>query len=60
MCALIDWLAENGGERADAAAKAQAIVDDDYINKQTKYELTTSATADVRGDVGRGGAGLTC
>jgi hypothetical protein len=39
MCALIDWLA---GQRGEAAAKAQAIVDE-YINKQTKYELTTSA-----------------
>ncbi|MDE3174772.1 MAG: hypothetical protein KGM15_01525 [Pseudomonadota bacterium] len=39
MCALIDWLAGRGGE---GVAKAQAIVDD-YLNKQTKYELTTSA-----------------
>ena len=42
MCALIDWLAQQSGERTDAVAKAQGIVDD-YINKQTKYELTTSA-----------------
>jgi hypothetical protein len=39
MCALIDWLS---GREGDAAAKARGIVDD-YINKQTKYELTTSA-----------------
>jgi hypothetical protein len=42
MCALIDWLAEHGGGRADAALKAQAIIDE-YINKQTKYELNASA-----------------
>jgi hypothetical protein len=42
ICALIEWLAGQGGARADAVAKAQAIIDD-YINKQTKYELTTSA-----------------
>ena len=41
MCALIDWLALYGG-RTDAALKAQSIVDD-YINKQTKYELNSSA-----------------
>jgi hypothetical protein len=39
ICALIDWLA---GRDGDAAAKAQAIVDD-YIGKQTKYEAMTSA-----------------
>lgn len=39
ICALIEWLSGRDGE---AAAKAREIVDD-YINKQTKYELTTSA-----------------
>ena len=39
ICALIDWLA---GRDGDAAAEARKIVDD-YINSQTKYELTTSA-----------------
>jgi hypothetical protein len=39
MCALVDWLA---GREGEAAAKARGIVDD-YINKQTKYELSTSA-----------------
>jgi hypothetical protein len=42
MCALIDWLVQQNGERMDAVSKAQAIVDE-YINKQTKYELTTGA-----------------
>lgn len=42
ICELIEWLAGQGGARADAVAKAQAIIDE-YINKQTKYELTTSA-----------------
>jgi len=42
LCALIEWLAEHGREAPEAVARAQAIVDD-YINRQTKYELATSA-----------------
>ena len=42
ICKLIEGLAGQGGERADVVAKAQAIIDD-YINKQTKHELATSA-----------------
>jgi hypothetical protein len=39
MCALIDWFS---GRNCEAVGKAPEIVDD-FINKQIKYELTTSA-----------------
>jgi hypothetical protein len=40
LCALIAWLADHGPP--EVVARAQRIVDE-YIDKQTKYELATSA-----------------
>ncbi len=43
MCELIDWLATRGGEApAEAVARAEAIVDQ-YLDRQSKFELATSA-----------------
>lgn len=39
LCELIDWLASH---RSDAAVRAGAIVDD-YLQRQSKFELATSA-----------------
>ena len=42
LCALIDWLKENGDVAPEAIARARAIIDE-YLNRQTKYELASSA-----------------
>lgn len=43
LCALIDWLAERREALpATAVARAEAIIDD-YLNRQLKWELETSA-----------------
>jgi hypothetical protein len=43
LCDLIDWLAANRASvPADAAARAEGIVND-YLARQAKYEISTSA-----------------
>ena len=43
LCELIDWLAANRASlRAETAARAEEIVDA-YLDRQAKYEISTSA-----------------